>query len=327
VIVADALLVDGSLERRLGTRELLPGPGQTLVAVEWAGVCGSDLHVLRTGDWVVDWPATLGHEIYGRVAAAEGDGALPPGTPVVADSRVPCGACAGCRRHPSRCTSLQFVGEAFPGGFASHCVLPNDLVHPVAAEVPGSTAVLAEPLAVALHALAHLTATPERMAIIGHGPIGALVHVEARRRWPQCRIDVAEPAELRARLARALGADTAAAAEELTPAGYDAVIDAAGYATSLDDAIGLCGPAGHVLLVALAHADTAVRPRELVERRLRITGVHAFVDELPEAIGLLAAESWRYAPVVTDAVSLRELPDALGRLLESPDVVKLVMHP
>jgi threonine dehydrogenase-like Zn-dependent dehydrogenase len=260
------------------------------------------------------------------VAAPSGGGPAA-GTAVVADSRVPCGRCEHCRRDPDTCPNLQFVGEAFPGGFASHCVLPARLLHPVDDAVPGSTAVLAEPLAVALHAVSHLRDRPERAAILGHGPIGALIHAELRRRWPACAVDVAEPAPLRRRLAEALGAATTATAADLEAASYDAVIDAAGYAASLPDALRLAGPGGHVLLVALPHADVPVSPKALVERRLQITGCHAFVDELPEAIALLASDGWRYEPVVTDAVALRDLPQALGDLLERPDAVKVVMHP
>lgn len=326
--VADALLVDRNLTLRSGERELPPpADDEALVKVEWAGVCGSDLHVLRTGDWVADWPATPGHELYGRVVSAPPDGTLVPGTAVVADSRLPCRRCATCRRDPDRCPHIQFVGELRPGGFASHCVLPASILHPVADDVAGSTAVLAEPLAVALHALSHLRHVPERAAILGHGPIGALVHVEIRRRWPSCVVDVAEPVPLRRRLAEALGATTAERADALAATGYDTVVDAAGHRTSLTDAITLGAAGAHVLLVALAHAETVVQPRALVERRLQITGCHAFVDELPAAITLLTREGWRYDPVVTHAVALPDLPTALRGLLERPDAVKLLVHP
>ncbi len=73
-----ALLLDRELTLRTGPRELPePKPGEVLVRVEWAGVCGSDLHVLRTGDWVSYWPATLGHEVAGTVEHCPCQRALP----------------------------------------------------------------------------------------------------------------------------------------------------------------------------------------------------------------------------------------------------------
>lgn len=325
---AQALMVEQDLSMHVGSRALAaPADGEALIAVEWAGVCGSDLHVLRTGAWVVDWPATLGHEIYGRVLEAPEASGLRPGDAVVSDSRLACGTCAWCRVDPNRCPNIQFVGELRPGGFASHCVLPAGILHPVDEGVAGSTAVLAEPLAVALHALAHLRHAPQRAAVIGHGPIGALVHAELRRRAPDCVVDVAEPLPLRARLAEALGAATTASAAELDPASYDVVVDAAGYATSLADALALGAPGAHVLLVALGHAELAVHPVALVERRLQVTGCHAFIDELPEAIRLLTTDGWRYDPVVTDAVALDDLPATLAELRDRPDGVKVLVRP
>jgi len=323
-----ALLLDRSLELRVGTRELPEvGAGEALVRVEWAGVCGSDLHVMRTGAWVKEWPATLGHEIYGRVAAAGGDGVPAPGTPVVADSRLPCGACDACRTDPSTCPNLAFVGEARPGGFATHCVLPASLLHEVPETLEGSTAVLAEPLAVVVHALGCLHHAPARVAILGHGPIGALVHVELLRRFGPVEIDVAEPAPLRAALSRALGAGTVADASELHAGAYDLVVDAAGFPSSLAHAVTLCAPGAQVVLLALSEHPVPVRPMELVERRLTVTGSNAFVDELPEAIALLAADGWRYEPLVTDAITLDELPATARRQLERPDAVKLLVRP
>src|SRR5215212_1641226 len=320
---APALLLDRSLALSVGVRELpAPEPDEALVRVEWAGLCGSDLHVMRTGAWVTAWPATLGHEIFGRVEALGGEAGPAPGTRVVADSRLPCGACAACAVDPRTCGNVAFVGEARPGGFASHCVLPTSLLHPVPDTLEGSTAVLAEPLAVVLHGLAHVDAAPARVAILGHGPIGALVHAELRRRFPSIEIDVAEPAPLRAALSRALGARTVADAADLAAGAYDLVVDAAGFPSSLAHAVARCAPGAQILLLALSDQAVAITPMELVERRITVTGSNAFVDELPAAIALLAAEGWRYEALVTDAVALDELPAAVRRQLERPDAVK-----
>jgi 2-desacetyl-2-hydroxyethyl bacteriochlorophyllide A dehydrogenase len=321
----EAFLLEQDLSMSVGQRELpAAGPDDVVVRVEWAGLCGSDLHVMRTGEWVTQWPATLGHEIYGRV---EG-GALPAGTPVVADSRIPCGRCPACAAgEPDDCSDIAFVGEARPGGFATHVVLPASGVHAVPESVDGATAVLAEPLAVALHALAHVDGTPERVAILGHGPIGALIHAELRRRFAAAEVQVAEPAELRAALARAWNAHCAPSAAGLPEGAFDLVVDAAGYRGSLADAMTLCGRDAQLLLVAISEHEVGVRPIDVVEKRLRITGVNAFRDELPQAIELIAAEPWRYDPVVTDAVSLAELPDRVRRHLEHPDAVKVLIKP
>ena len=218
------------------------------------------------------------------------------------------------------------MGEARPGGFATHCVLPASMLHAVPEGLSGSTAVLAEPLAVVLHGLAQVDRDAERVAILGHGPIGALTHIELRRRFPDARIDVAEPAALRASLATAHGARTVDHAAALTARGYDTVIDAAGYPGSLKDAIDLCTAGARLLILAISETPADVRPIDIVERRLRIVGSNAFEHELDAAIELLAAQPWRYDPVVTEAVELDELPAVAARQLERPDAVKVLVR-
>lgn len=327
-LTTEALLLDRDLAMTVGERTLpVPGPDDALLEVEWSGLCGSDLHVARTGDWVTDWPATLGHEIYGRVLQAPPGGRIVPGGPVVADSRLPCGACLPCRAGtPDDCAAIRFVGEAVPGGFARLCVLPVALLHEVPERLEGSTAVLAEPLAVALHALSHLSREPGRVALLGHGPIGALVHIELRRAFPGTEVTVAEPAPLRASLAAALGANCVSSGGELAAAEHDLVIDAAGYPGSLIHAIAGCAAGAELLVVGLSEVEVAIRPMELAERRLRLVGCNAFRSELPRAVQLLAEEPWRYAPVVTDVVELSELPAAIGRQLREPNAVKVLVR-
>jgi len=327
----DALLLDRDLQISIGTRELVaPGAGEALVRVECAGLCGSDLHVFRTGDWVEDaqWPATLGHELCGTVELPPGDGSLEVGERVVADSRVPCDACAECLAgQPDRCRAVRFIGECRPGGFAGRCVLPGRLLHRVPDGLAPETAVLAEPLAVAMHGLSRLPAEPRSVVILGHGPIGALLQIELRRRFPSAEVTVAEPAALRAGLARALGAVTVEDADRLPDGAYDTVIDAAGYGRAFADGLRLLAPRGQLLLVALGHRPASFTPAALVESSTTIVGANAFVDELPEAIAQLARDPARYEPIVTDAVLLPELPDVVRAQLERPEAVKVVLCP
>jgi threonine dehydrogenase-like Zn-dependent dehydrogenase len=327
----EAFLVNADLEMSIGARELrAPRPNEAVVRVRAAGVCGSDLHVLRSGDWVENdqWPATLGHEIYGVVEQAPEGGLLQPGDHVVADSKVPCGRCVLCLGgRPDFCIDVRFVGECRPGGFATHCVLPASLLHPVPQELRSPTATLAEPLAVAMHGMSHLRDEPRRVAVLGHGPIGALVHVQLRRSFPEAQVTVAEPAQLRADLARALSAGIVDDSRQLPKAAFDTVIDAAGYHGSLADALGLVAPRGQVLVLAIGRHPVDVIPANLVERGVAVFGSNAFCDELPAAIKALAADPIAYEPVITRAVSLAELPMMLRSQLERTDEVKVVMCP
>jgi len=293
-------------------------------------VCGSDLHVLRTGDWVSYWPATLGHEVTGTVEHCPG-GELADGTLIVIDSRVPCGSCAGCADGPNRCERLAWVGEAHPGGFAGHLVLPASRVVPCPARLEPAVAVLAEPLAVALHAVGRVPGQPERAVIIGYGPIGALVHLALMAgREPPAEVTVIEPARPRRELAAALGAAVADRAHiAARPGGRrpQLVVDAAGYPGSLADAVALTATGGTVLAVALGHEQARLFPAEIAERELTITGSIGFAGELPQAVAALARDPDRYRPVVTEAVPLEDAPGRLRELLTAPSSGKVLIRP
>ncbi|MEU0208866.1 zinc-dependent alcohol dehydrogenase [Streptomyces canus] len=321
----EALLLDEDLTVRAGIG-VVPRPraGQALVAVRWAGVCGSDLRMMRTGDRVTYWPAIIGRELAGVVSSCPG-GELLPGTAVVVDSRVPCRACAGCQCAANLCERLAWVGEAHPGGYSAYCTLDVRNLVPCPDTLEPTVAVLAEPLAVAMHGLGKVAGEPERILLIGHGPLGALFQLEARRRWPQAAIEVVEPIPARRDLARALGA------QALFPADgrrcRDLVIDASGYDGSLADAVEQCANGGTVLLAALGSGNAEVSPAQLAERSLTVAGVKAFDGELPLAVARLADDPDRYRPIITEALLLDEAAERLPRLAESPSAGKVVISP
>jgi len=101
---------------------------------------------------------------------------------------------------------MSWLGEARPGGFARHTVVPVTSLVTCPTHLEPAIAVLAEPLAVAMHAVSRLSRRPDDALIIGYGPIGALVHLELVRRWPGLAVSISEPAADRRRLGLALGA-------------------------------------------------------------------------------------------------------------------------
>jgi len=323
--VTEALLLDSDLTLRVGSRSHnAPQSGEVLVRLEWAGVCGSDLHVLRTGDWVTTWPATIGHEAVGVVDECPG-GEIAVGTRVVLDSRVPCGRCEGCEQSANLCSQLQWVGEAMPGGFQREGVFDVAQVVACPPEIDPAVAVLAEPLAVAMHAVNRIVASSGRLPgnalLLGYGPIGALVHTELVRRRPDIVVAVVEPDSQRWQMAIAGGA-IAPEAGRLWPL----VIDAAGYQDSLSDALAATKNGGTVALVALAHSPVLVSAQAITEASETIVGCIGFVDELVDAVAALASDPQNYRWLITEAVSLADAPTRLAELLTRPAAGKCVVR-
>jgi len=335
-VISQALLLERDLSLHVGEREVPePTVDQVLVRVEWAGVCGSDLHVLRTGAWITSWPATLGHEVIGVVESSPG-GQIAVGSRVVIDSRVPCGACEACASAPQLCEQLGWFGEVCPGGFGSHVLAPAGGVVVCPEELEAAVGVLAEPCAVAMHAVERATCATrrgdgdghiERAVVVGYGPIGALVHLELSRRWPEMAIAVVETDDARLELAEAYGAAALRSLDTLTGQRFQLVVDAAGFPGSLGDATGVCARGGTMLVVALGHEPVTVTPSDLVEHEFAIIGSIGFSNELSEAVDVLADDPDRYRPLVTEAVLLAEAPMRLRQLLENPSPGKVLIGP
>jgi 2-desacetyl-2-hydroxyethyl bacteriochlorophyllide A dehydrogenase len=307
----------------------MPSTGEVLVGVEWAGVCGSDLHVLRSGDWVTSWPAVLGHEVVGIVEDCPG-GELHVGERVVLDSRVPCGRCDPCRRAPNLCDSLTWLGESRPGGYQSRLVVPVSATVHVPDELESDLAVLAEPLAVALHALARGTAAAGGSLgdclVLGGGPIGQLVTSLLLEGMGAPRsITVVEPQAERRRLAEAIGADVAEAIDRTLR--WTTVIDAAGYDDSLLDCVRAVGSGGTIVIVSLPHTPVSLTPAVVAEKAVTIVGVNGFDVELPLAVSTLVANPARFRPLISEAVLLEDAPAALSRWLATPPTGKAVIRP
>jgi threonine dehydrogenase-like Zn-dependent dehydrogenase len=326
-MMVEALLLSRELSLSIGQRELpVPAHGQALVRVAWAGLCGSDLHVLRTGSWVGYWPATLGHEVYGVVEECPG-GEVEVGTAVVVDSRLPCGTCPGCQVALSLCERMTWLGEAIPGGFAQYLLVPSGNLVPCPDGLEGAIAVLAEPLAVAIHAVSRLRSAPLNVLVLGYGPVGALVHAELERRWPRVRVVVSEPVQARLELALAMGAEPLGEPVAGQGERFDLVVDASGHAGSFNQACLWAANGGTVLLVALCFDGAHIVPAEVVERTLTITGSVGFDDELGPALAVLASRPERYRALVTEAVLLKEVPARLGDLSSAPPAGKMLVRP
>ncbi|WP_225732931.1 alcohol dehydrogenase catalytic domain-containing protein [Pseudoclavibacter sp. CFCC 11306] len=308
--------------------DVVRSPADVLIDVSCAGLCGSDLHAIHTGDWVGYWPAILGHEVTGYVrevplSPSPNGRELTPGDQVVVDSRIACGVCKGCRTSARLCERLTWLGESRAGGFSTLLSVPASLVHLVPRSTEPCIMVLAEPLAVAIAATRHVSAaSPQQVVIFGYGPIGALCHATLELLLPTAAVFVVERNQARATTAAANGAQILQPDSALSP---DAIIEAAGYPEALNDAIRLSHRGTAISLVALAHTASAVLASQIVEKDLTIRGSNGFdTDDLEMAIQLLAEHPDRFAPIVTHRLSLEEFSTALPDDLP-PDALKVVV--
>lgn len=293
-----------------------PGPDEVTLKVTAAGICGSDLHNFATGAWISRSPSVAGHEFAGVITAmGEGVAHVALGDTVAVDSRVTCGICANCRDGLSQiCESLGFLGEVIDGGFAEYVTIPAKNVVKASADMPPRHLAMAEPLAVALHAVSLLAAPPGAPVLVtGAGAIGALsALVLAHFGHPVSLIDRNETRAARA--AKAVGGTVASLeAPGALPPRY--AVDATGSPEVIGTLIRTLRGGGAIALVGIGSREISLNPTLLVEREIRLSGCHAFGNELPQAVALLPLLGRALDQLIDAEIPLSAVPGAYARHL------------
>ena len=323
-----------------------PGPGEVLIRVTAAGICGSDLHSYnhaRIGDTHVSSPLVLGHEFAGVVercgeGAVAGDGRpLSAGLRVAVDPATPCGRCDMCQKGDTHiCRALHFCG-LFPddGSFRETLVSPARSCFALPPGIDDEEGAMLEPLGVAMHAVGLCRIVPgETVALYGAGPIGLLI-LQLLRNAGAAPVYVVEPLPWRLSLALRFGgipvnpaADPVAEIMRTTGGrGADVAVEAAWADSSVQNAAGSTVPGGRVVLVgipagnrlSLDHANA--RRKELsflFSRRMKHT--------YPEAIRLVEKKLVDLRSLITHRFPLAELPAAFALNARYGDgVVKVII--
>lgn len=300
-----------------------PPAGWVTIDVRAAGICGSDIHNYRTGQWITRRPSTAGHEFCGRVCAVgEGVEDLAIGDLVVADSRFFCGDCEACKSGRTNvCEHLGFLGEVCDGGFAEQAQLPARLVHKHAPSLDPVVAAMAEPLAVALHAIRRLNPPKgEAVVVIGCGTIGGLCGLLLSHLHTG-KLLFADVNRARAEMVASLCEGSVVAldkAQVRTALGNARIrygLDATGNTKAIAQGIDLLDGGGAFALVGISHARLDLDPNLLVEREISLIGCHAFEDELPDAIALLPKLQSSLLQFSEVLGTLDDIPEAYANLI------------
>jgi threonine dehydrogenase-like Zn-dependent dehydrogenase len=279
-----------------------PGPGELLIKVTKAALCGTDSAEWAHGPLLARPPVVLGHEFTGRVVAAGPGTSFPVGARVVSGAGVSCGACEWCTGgRTNLCAGYQTLGLHRDGGLAELVLSPAAICRPVPAGLDDIGAAMAQPLAVALHAARRGRVAPGRSTVvIGAGGIGAFIIAAAASlgAGPLIAVDVAGA---RLATAAALGAtvtvnasDTDAVASVLAATGQQGahvVIEASGAAASPAAALSMVRRGGDVVIVGLQPAPLPVDLFAVSVREVDVHGTLAHVcgDDLGQALTLLAS--------------------------------------
>ncbi len=316
------------------------GPGEVVVDVDLAGVCGTDHH-LHEGGFFAAFPLTPGHESTGTVReVGAGVEHLAPGQRVAVDNASACGRCPECSRgNHLFCTEFRSLGVNAPGGFAHSLVSPAFKVYP-ADDLPADVAVFAEPLACAVHGMDVLALRPGAdVLVVGAGTTGLLL-TQLLLHGGAGRVTVAAPTPFKLELAESYGVDrvvqvtrdaaeTARTLAALQPGGFDVTVDVTGAAAVVQTLPGLTADNGTVFVYGMCDEDARVAwsPYDIFRRQLTVKGSFAQVDCMDRSLALLRSGRVRTDGLITHRFPLAEYGAALHALRQDPTSLKVVVEP
>jgi L-iditol 2-dehydrogenase len=274
-----ALVLHALGDLRLEERPIpRPGPGEALVRVAAAGVCGSDLpRIYEHGAY--GFPLIPGHEFSGIVVDVATENPCCIGERVTVKPLIPCKSCRYCEVGAfGQCVSYDYLGSRRDGAWAEYVCVPVENLLRLPREVDLVDAALTEPAAVALHALRQGGIEPgDVVAILGVGPIGMMAAQWARI-WGADRILLVDIDERKLQTARRLWLGETWNARNGDPAdwaqvqtegrGVDLVVEAAGASVAFEQALRMARPLGRVVILGNPRGNVTL-PQETVSQLLR----------------------------------------------------------
>ncbi|PPF83857.1 L-idonate 5-dehydrogenase [Pseudoclavibacter sp. RFBJ3] len=311
-----------------------PGEGQVRIRVDYVGICGSDLHYYfegANGAFVVREPLVPGHELSGRVDLDPLE-EFETGAPVTVHPATFGTPSRELEDSPHLWPGGAYLGSASTtphtqGALSEYLLVDRGMLRRLPATLPVRRAVLAEPLAVALHAVTKAgDLTGKRVLVTGAGPIGLLTIAAARVKGAA---HISATDVLAGPLARAsaMGAvEVIDVSRERVPAdSFDVVFECSGVAVSVSSAFAAAKPAGTVVQVGMVPNEP--RPINLapfISKELRVFGTFRFKDEIDEAIVILDAHP-EIEEVITHEVRADDTVTAFGLARNSEESGKVIV--
>ena len=341
----DALVIHAPGDLRV---EDIPTPaveaGQVRVRVRTGGICGSDLHYYQHGGFGtirIRQPMVLGHEVAGVVEELGADaGGLAVGDRIAVSPSRPCGSCRFCQLGlQNHCLDMRYYGSAMrmphvQGAFRKEIVIEASQAHRLANGVSDAEGAMAEPLAVALHAVNRAGPLLGRSVLVtGCGPIGAMVVIAARRAGA-ARIVATDVVGQPLRKAARIGADeTINVAEQ--PEGlarfaaekgrFDVLFEASGNERALRSAFDVVRPRGIIVQLGLSGSEMTLPLNTVVAKEFDLRGAFRFHEEFGVAVELINKGLVDLKPLVSATLPYRDAGRAFALAADRTQAMKVLL--
>lgn len=318
-----------------------PGPQDVIVKPTMTGVCGTDLHI-HDGGFFAAFPLIPGHEMTGVVTSVGTEVVnIDVGQRVAVDNATPCGGCANCGKgEPLFCEHFASLGVNAPGGFAELVRSPAAKVFD-ADDIPPEVAVLAEPLACAIHGMDVLDMRMgSDVLLLGSGTTGLLL-AQLIIHGGAGRVTVAAPTAFKLELARSYGVDhvvqvqrgdirsTYRQLQRVAAGGFDVAIDATGASELVQLLPSLVREQGTAMVYGMCGEEDRVSwsPYDIFRRELTVKGSFAQVNCFERAMRMLRSGRIQTHGLLTHRYALQDYGLALEAVRSDPTCLKAVVTP
>lgn len=310
--------------------------GWALLRTEYTGLCGTDFSILHGTHPRARTPLIMGHEITATVEIPATHGPRK-GTRVTVEPLIHCGTCLPCSQGMTHvCRSLKLYGIDTPGSLAEFVAVPADALVPVSSLVPVREVALAEPLAVAVHAVARSGMTGgERIAVFGAGPIGILTALVARHTGA-AEVIVIEPSADRRKIAEDLGFSTAGQGQDPVDAilavtdgnGADIVFDSAAHPSVAAILARSVRVLGTIVLVGVYKKPAEMDLQALTFAENTVVGVRVYTRaDIERAVQLLESDALGLGRLPVEVFALEDTAQAFEKAMSASGILKVLVSP
>lgn len=316
------------------------GSGEVKIKIEYAGICGTDLHIYHD-HYKHNPPVVMGHEFSGIVVeTGKGAANFNVGDWVTSEPFASvCGTCLNCRiGNPNLCLKRLSAGSGLNGGMTKYCVMPEERVHLLPPGVGLKEGALAEPLACCIHGVIENNRIKpgDLVVVIGPGVIG-LLSVQLAKLCGAIVIlaGTAKDAQ-RLEIGRSMGAnytvDNKSSLVEIVNKisdnfGADIIVECAGHEKSLEQALEVVRKGGTILQMGLFGGFINVAFDNVVMKEVSVLGTFASNwSSWSRALKLLSLKLIDVEPLIDCVLPLESWDEAFAKT-ENRDALKILLKP
>jgi 2-desacetyl-2-hydroxyethyl bacteriochlorophyllide A dehydrogenase len=330
--VAEKTVQPASIEKPV------PGEGEALIKVAYAGICGTDMMIYSGKHPRAKAPLVMGHEFSGTIELISGNNEFQKGDRVTVEPYLTCGTCAACRTGQYHvCATLRCIGIDRDGGFAEYVTVPVHRLHRLPDNVSDEEAALTEPLAVAVHTVRRSDLKiGDSVAILGAGPIGLLIGLVAKQAGAS-DIIISDISPYRLQIAKQLGFTSINSKEfdmketvlsRTKGVGADVVFEVAGTQITARQMVECIKFQGKVVVVSVYKQAPVVDLTAMHFREISLTTTRcANSNDFATAIQLMERKIVDVRPLISHKLPLEQIKQGFENMENTDISLKVLFHP